>query len=123
LLALYKKASKENKLAQLSFKTPGQSEKSPNTPSDNAGMQVADIILALKDTQYDSIDKQRIEKSLAYLGYKILWVLHLFIDGKKFPNGKIKPSMWRAYIQDIIEFISNKEYLKMLLNIDAESVF
>ena len=86
-------------------------------------MQVADIILALKDTQYDSIDKQRIEKSLAYLGYKILWVLHLFIDGKKFPNGKIKPSMWRAYIQDIIEFISNKEYLKMLLNIDAESVF
>jgi len=31
--------------------------------------------------------------------------------------------MWRAYIQDIIEFISNKEYLKMLLNIDAESVF
>jgi hypothetical protein len=50
-------------------------------------------------------------------------VLHLFIDGKKFPSGKIKTSMWRAYIQDIIEFISNQEYLKMLLNIDAESVF
>jgi hypothetical protein len=31
--------------------------------------------------------------------------------------------MWRSYIQDIIEFLSNKEYLKMLLGIDAESVF
>lgn len=53
------------------------------------------------------MDKQRIEKSLTYLGYKILWVLHLFIDGKKFPTGNIKDKMWRAYIQDIIEFLSN----------------
>jgi hypothetical protein len=50
-------------------------------------------------------------------------VLHLFINGKKFPSGHIKEKMWRAYIHDIIEFLSNQEYLKILLSIDAESVF
>jgi len=118
LLALYKKATKEARLAQIKETTP---DKSPNTPSD--GNQQFIDIFALKDAQYDSMDKQRIEKSLTYLGYKILLVLHLFIDGKNFPNGIIKEKMWRSYVQDIIEFLSNKEYLKMLLGIDAESVF
>lgn len=47
----------------------------------------------------------------------------MFINGKKFPSGKIRESMWRAYIHDILEFLSNPDYLKTLLSIDAETVF
>jgi hypothetical protein len=77
----------------------------------------------LKDASYDSIDKLQIERSQTYLGYKILWILNLFINGKKFPSGKIRENMWRAYIHDILEFLSNPDYLKTLLSIDAETVF
>jgi hypothetical protein len=52
-----------------------------------------------------------------------LWTLNLFIDGKKFPVGSIREKMWNAYLHDIIEFLANQEYLKILLSIDAESFF
>jgi hypothetical protein len=42
-----------------------------------------------------------------YLGYKLLWVIRLFINGKKFPSGNIQESKWRAYIHDIISFLSS----------------
>ena len=71
LFALYKKSSKEIRSAELT-KNPIVS----NTTSKNLN---SGIILALKDTLYDSIEKQTIEKSLEYLGYRILWVLYLFI--------------------------------------------
>ena len=77
----------------------------------------------LKEAPYESMDKLQIERSQTYLGYKILWILNLFIDGKKFPSGTIREAKWRAYIHDIIEFLTNLDYLKTLLSIDAESVF
>ncbi len=80
-------------------------------------------ITNLKDASYDSFDKLQIERSQTYLGYKILWTLNLFIDGRKFPAGSIREKMWNAYLHDIIEFLANQEYLKILLSIDAESVF
>jgi len=33
----------------------------------------------------DSMERIRAEKSQYYLGYKILWVIRLFLNGKKFP--------------------------------------
>jgi hypothetical protein len=117
---LYKKASK--KARQEIFKP-----KAPNVasgPASNEATQMQHIdIHMLKDVPYDSTEKQQIERSQTYLGYKILWILNLFINGKKFPSGKIRTVMWRAYIHDILEFLSNPNYLKTLLTIDAETVF
>ena len=84
--------------------------------------QVVDIT-NLKEAPYESIDKQQIERSQTYLGYKILWILNLFLDGRKFPTGSIREPMWRSYLHDIIEFLTNQDYLKTLLSIDAETVF
>jgi hypothetical protein len=84
--------------------------------------QVVDIT-NLREAPYESLDKQQIERSQTYLGYKILWIVNMFLDGRKFPTGRIRESMWRAYLHDIIEFLSNQEYLKTLLSIDPESVF
>lgn len=60
----------------------------------------------LRELEYDSADKKEIEKSSLYLGYKILWVIRLFIDGKKFPQGNIREKKWRSYIHDVIQFLS-----------------
>ena len=40
-----------------------------------------------------SIDKERkyeIEKSHLYIGYKLLWIIKMFLDGRKFPNGDLE---------------------------------
>lgn len=65
----------------------------------------------LRELDYDSADKKEIEKSSLYIGYKILWAIRLFIDGKKFPQGNIRERKWRSYIHDVIQFLSTQEYL------------
>jgi len=59
----------------------------------------------LKEFPYDSKEKEKVEKSQIYLGYKILWVIRMFLNGLKFPHGTIKTSRWRTYIHDIIELV------------------
>ena len=56
----------------------------------------------LKEFEYESEEKRQIEKSQIYLGYKIMWAIRLFIDGKKFPQGNIRERKWRSYIHDVI---------------------
>lgn len=54
----------------------------------------------------DSIERLRAEKSQIYLGYKILWVIRLFLNGKKFPEGNIPEPRWRKYVHEIVDCIS-----------------
>ena len=77
----------------------------------------------LREASYDSQDKYLIEKSQIYLGYKIFWIIKLFLNGKKFPQGEIKDTKWNCYIHDLIEFLSNVDILKVLLDIDPETFF
>jgi hypothetical protein len=42
-------------------------------------------IRAIKDMTSDSIERLSAEKSQLYLGYKILWVIRLLLNGKMFP--------------------------------------
>ena len=40
-----------------------------------------------------STDKERkyeIEKSHLYIGYKLLWIIKMFLDGRKFPSGELQ---------------------------------
>jgi hypothetical protein len=46
--------------------------------------------------------QRKIEKSQVYLGYKLFWVIRLYLNGKKFPQGNIKANKWRAYVHDIV---------------------
>lgn len=56
----------------------------------------------LREFDYDAEEKKQVEQSQIYLGYKILWIIRLFIDGKKFPQGNIREKKWRSYIHDVI---------------------
>jgi len=80
-------------------------------------------IVELNNIDSHSDRYKQIVKSQTYIGYKILWVIRLFLAGKKFPSGNIRGTKWRTYIHDIMQFISNEEILKTLLNIDSEAFF
>lgn len=38
----------------------------------------------------DKDRKYEIEKSAFYIGYKLLWIIQLFLKGKKFPQGNLE---------------------------------
>jgi hypothetical protein len=63
------------------------------------------------------------ERSNVYLGYRLFWLINLFIHGRKYPQGSIKEAKWRSYVHDIIQFMSNPQILKDLAKIDAETLF
>ena len=34
-------------------------------------------------------EKYSVETSNCYIGYKLLWIMNMFLDGKKFPDGTL----------------------------------
>jgi len=67
--------------------------------------------------------KLEIEHSKTYIGYKLLWVISLFIEGKKFPSGSLSSFKWRCYIYDIVRFLTNERFLAFFLEFDAFTFF
>ena len=63
-------------------------------------------------------EKLDIEHSKTYIGYKLMWVIRLFLEGKKFPNGTLSSFKWRMYVFDIVRFITTPSYLSWFLNFD-----
>jgi hypothetical protein len=73
-----------------------------------------------------SADKNRkyeIEQSSFYIGYKLLWILNLFLNGKKFPSGQLDDSQFKAHTFNIVDFVTNDETLALLLDFDPEAFF
>jgi hypothetical protein len=74
-------------------------------------------------TTVDSHKKYEIEKSKAYIGYKLLWIIKIFLEGKMFPYGNLSQEKWRIHVYDICHVISNEEFFNELLQFDAEQFF
>jgi len=67
--------------------------------------------------------KLDIEHSKTYIGYKLLWIISLFIEGKKFPSGSLSSFKWRCYIYDIVRFLTNERFLSFFFDFDAFAFF
>lgn len=67
--------------------------------------------------------KLDIEHSRTYIGYKLLWVTGLFIEGKKFPSGQLNSFKWRCFIYDIVRFLTNEKFVVFFLDVDPNSFF
>jgi hypothetical protein len=52
-----------------------------------------------------------------------MWVIRLFLEGKKFPNGNLSSFKWRMYVFDIVRFITTEQFLKWFLEFDAQRFF
>ena len=82
------------------------------TDAKNIDVSKEDISLIQK---VESSKKYEIEKSRSYIGYKLFWIIKIFIDGKMFPSGFLTPEKHRIHIYDIVNFITNDYVLDQLL--------
>ena len=77
----------------------------------------------LKHYHPNSEYHKQMEQSQTYMGYKLLWIMYLFLNGKNFPQGSIEDENWRTYVHDIMQFISEKDILKNIIQIDCDLFF
>lgn len=73
-----------------------------------------------------NVDRERryqIEKSYIYTGYKLLWIIKMFLDGKKFPFGNLSVLQWQQHTYQIIDFIMNDKYMNDVFIFDPEQFF
>lgn len=71
----------------------------------------------------DSAKKYEIEKSRAYIGYKLIWIMKIFLDGKMYPSGFLSPEKHRIHVYDIVNFLTNDFVLDEMLLFDSETFF
>ena len=85
------------------------------------GDSTAEEIEKFEEYKRNRSIKLEIEHSKTYIGYKLLWVISLFIEGKKFPTGSLTSFKWRCYIYDIVRFLTNEKFMTWFLEFDPHS--
>ena len=78
---------------------------------------IEELYLMVLDEQMPYTDKRRIQTSKTYLGYKLLWTINRFLDGKLNPKNRMN------YTYHIVKFIQLPGVLLSLLDIDATTAF
>lgn len=76
--------------------------------------------------QMATVDREKrysIEKSYLYTGYKLLWIVKMFLQGKKFPYGDLTVNQWKQHTFQIIHFIMNDNYLNDVFVCDPDEFF
>jgi hypothetical protein len=68
-------------------------------------------------------DRTPIETSHMYIGYKLFWMIRRLLRGKLFPTGTLHRDEWNNIVHDILEVITRKYYLEILLEVDPASYF
>ena len=56
--------------------------------------------------QIDMRKRYEIERSKCYIGYKLLWIIKLYLERRQFPYGSLSNEMWEAYTQQIANLIN-----------------
>ena len=71
----------------------------------------------------DEQSKFEIEASYEYIGLKLLYIINLFIQGEKFPTGKLSSKVYPVFLSQSIEFMLSEEESVELLKLNSRSYF
>ena len=63
------------------------------------------------------------ERSAIYIGYKLLWLIRLTLLGKRFPKGHFEMKAWQEIVHDILDQITQNDFMSILVEIDASAFF
>lgn len=77
----------------------------------------------LRDLTADMKCRDMYEKSAIYNGYKLLWAIRLTLLGKRFPKGHYEMKLWRDIVHEILDIITQEDFMKTLFEIDASAYF
>ena len=72
---------------------------------------------------FNKEQKQEIEQSAYYVGYRLFWILGNFLKGKKFPTGMLDRVQHKVQVLNIVDFVTDEDNLCSLLDFDAEAFF
>lgn len=67
--------------------------------------------------------RQMIEQSAYYIGYRLFWIIGLFLKGRKFPSGMLDPAQYKLQVFNIVDFVTDEDNLAAMLDFDAEGFF
>ena len=80
-------------------------------------------LIELKSMPANLPKRETIERSSIYTGYKFLWAIRLLLLGKKFPKGHFDLQSWQDITHEVIDIITQEEYMQTLHEIDASAYF
>ncbi len=71
----------------------------------------------------DQSMKYEFEKSYCYIGYKLLWVMKLFLEGRQVPYGSLSIDKWEQQTLIIANQVMKEEFLNEFLQFDPVCFF
>tara|TARA_B110000285_G_C15090668_1_gene598892 strand:+ start:859 stop:1296 length:438 start_codon:yes stop_codon:yes gene_type:complete len=71
----------------------------------------------------DSKIKYQIEKSKCYIGYKLLWIMKMYLEGRSFPYGSLQHEKFEQYSIQISKLVMNNQFIKEFLEFDSKCFF
>jgi len=92
----------------------------PKANIDLMGFQKSDIYM-LKIME--SKRKYDCERSHCYLGYKLLWIMQTFLEGRQFPYGSLSQERWECYVFHIASLVTQSDFIVEFLKFDPVCFF
>lgn len=80
-------------------------------------------LVQLKTLSADIQYREVYEKSAIYIGYKLLWLIRLTLLGRRFPKGHFEMKIWQEVCHEILDLITQEDFMKTLFEIDASAFF
>jgi hypothetical protein len=78
-------------------------------------------VLQIRDLDLET--KFLVEKSPVYIGYKLMLLMKLFLEGRKFPYGNLAAVDWQTYTRQIAALCTAHNFVSALLRLDAACLF
>ena len=57
------------------------------------------------------------------MGYRLFWILGLFLKGKRFPTGTLDHIQYKVQVLNIVDFVTDEDNLCAMLDFDSEAFF
>lgn len=64
-----------------------------------------------------------VESSAFYVGFRLQWILRIFLKGQKFPHGKLDDKQYMINVLQIVDFMTVEDNLVIMLDFDSASFF
>lgn len=84
---------------------------------------LGDDLIELEKMPANLPKRESFERSAIYCGYKLLWVIRLILLGRRFPKGHFGLQKWQNLLHDVLNLVTEAQFMKTLHEIDAGTYF
>ena len=77
----------------------------------------------LKDMPMSFPERAPLEKSSTYIGVKLMWVIRQFLLCHKFPKGLFPKQEWKSICHDLLDLITEEDFIQIMFDIEPSIFF